>query len=105
MDFANNLYTRAFVQLFEGLGISDDDKGNTINMKKYKSGLCLFAFDLSPDEDDGNHWDLVKEGATGVNIHFSNAVGAGGIEVIVYAEFDGLISIDHNRNVFSDYKA
>ena len=104
-DFANDMYTRAFVQLFEGLGISDDNKGNGINMKKYKSGLCLFAFDLSPDEDDGNHWDLVKEGATSVNIHFANPIPAGGLEVVIYAEFDGLITIDHNRNTFTDYKA
>lgn len=106
MDFDHNQYTRAFIQLFEGLGISDDNKGNTINMKKYKNGSCLFAFDLSPDEDDGNHWDLVREGATSVNIHFGAAIAdAGGIEVIVYAEFDGLVTIDHNRNIFTDYKA
>ncbi|MCP3662374.1 MAG: hypothetical protein GY696_07740, partial [Gammaproteobacteria bacterium] len=32
IDFANNRYTQAFVQLFEGLGIADDNKGNTVNL-------------------------------------------------------------------------
>ena len=105
MDFANNLYTRSFVQLFEGLGIFDDNKGICINLQKYKSGHCLFAFDLSPDEDDGNHWDLVKDGSTSISIQFANAVPAGGIEVIVYAEFDNLIMIDQFRNTFTDFKA
>ena len=105
MDFANDRYTRAFVQLFEGLGISDDNKGNGINLKKFKSGTCLFAFDLSPDEDDGgDHWDLVKEGETIVNIHFSAAT-AEALEVVVYAEFDNLLTIDHTRNTYIDIKA
>ncbi len=104
-DFANNRYTRAFVQLFEGLGIADDNKGNTVNLTKFKNGICIFAFDLSPDEDDGgDHWDLVKEGETTVNIHFSAATTAA-IEVVVYAEFDNLLMIDHSRNTFIDTKA
>jgi len=107
-DFAHNRYTRAFVQLFEGLGISDDNKGNTVNLKKFKNGICIFAFDLSPDEDDGSdHWDLVKEGATAVNIHFANPTpaAAGGVEVIVYAEFDNLLTVTQHRNIFIDNKA
>ena len=106
MDFANNLYTRAFVQLFEGLGISDENKGINIDMKKFKSGICLFAFDLSPDEDDGNHWDLIKDGATTINIQFAaQGIGQHGAEIIIYAEFDNLITIDKFRNTFTDYKS
>lgn len=105
-NFEDNLYTRAFVQLFEGLGISDENKGNTVNMQKFKNGLCVFAFDLSPDEDDGcDHWDLVKEGATTVNIHFSQPTPAGGVEILVYGEFDNLLTINHTRNSFIDNKA
>ncbi len=103
-DFANNRYIRAFVQLFEGLGICDDNKGNTVNLNKFKNGICIFAFDLSPDEDDGgDHWDLVKEGETTVNIQFSAATAVA-IEVVVYAEFDNLLTIDHSRNTFIDTK-
>ncbi len=106
LDFESNKYTRAFIQLFEGLGISDDNKGNGITFTKFKNGHCIFAFDLSPDEDDGgDHWDLVKEGATTVNIHFANAIPAGGIEVLVYGEFDNLLTIDHTRNSYIDNKA
>ena len=105
MDFAHNRFTRSFVQLFEGLGISDENKGNGINLASFKNGVCIFAFDLSPDEDDGSdHWDLVKEGETTVNVHFSDAT-AEAIEVIVYAEFDNLLTIDHTRNTFIDTKA
>jgi len=105
-DFPNNRYTHSFLQLFEGLGLSDDNGGNTVNMAKFKSGICVFAFDLSPDEDDNNdHWDLVKEGATTVRIHFADPVPAGGIEILVYGEFDNLLTINHTRNSFIDSKA
>jgi hypothetical protein len=77
-----------------------------VNLKKFKNGLCVFAFDLSPDEDDGSdHWDLIKEGATSINIHFAQPTPAGGIEIIVYAEFDNLLTINHTRNIFLDNKA
>ena len=105
MDFEHNLFTRAYVQLFEALGIGSEDKGNSIDMKSFKNGSCLFAFDLSPDEEDGSHWDLVKDGTTSINMQFVNAIVGGGIEIIVYAEFDSLITMDRNRNVYTDYKA
>ena len=106
LDFSTNNFTRAFIQLFEGLGISDDNKGNNINLPKFKNGHCIFAFDLSPDEDDGSdHWDLIKEGATTVNIHFANPTPNEGIEILVYGEFDNLLTIDHTRNTFIDNKA
>ena len=105
MDFANNQFTRAFVQLFEAVGIGGENKGLKIDMKSFKNGCCLFAFDLSPDEDDGSHWDLIKEGTTSVNIEFATAIPASGAEVIMYAEFDNLITIDRNRNPYTDYKA
>ena len=103
-DFDNNRCTRAFVQLFEGLGIGGEDKGNGITLAKFRSGSTLFAFDLSPDEDDGGHWDLVKDGATYAHIKFANAVPGHGVELIVYAEFDNLITVDRNRNPYTDYK-
>ena len=105
MDFPNNRYVEAFMHFFEGLGISDENKGNGITLKSYKNGSCMFAFDLSPDHDDGNHWDLVRDGSTAVNIKFGQAVPAGGIEVIIYAEFDNLITIDRDRHTFIDYRA
>jgi len=104
MDFENNRYVRAFLQLFEGQGIGVEDKGNGITLDSFKNGSCIFAFDLSPDEDDGSHWDLVKEGATSINIQFAKAAPRHGIEVIVYAEFDNLVTIDRNRNTFTDYR-
>ncbi len=101
--FATNQYMRSFVQLFEGLGFGGENKGNRVDRSSFKNGSCLFAFDLSPDEDDGSHWDLIKEGSVCVHINFGTAL-AQAVEVIVYAEFDNLLTIDKGRNPSIDYK-
>ena len=104
MNFDENQIVRAYVHLFEGLGIADENKGNEVNLKRFSSGSTLFAFDLSSDEDDGEHWDLAKDGAVYINMRFAQNVPNGGIEVIAYAEFDNLITVDRNRNAYTDYK-
>ena len=103
MNFAQNQYVRPYVQLFESLGNSKEDTGNCITMKDFKNSHCLFVFDLSPDEQDGSHWELLREGSTSIDMQFGVDVPVGGIEMIVYAEFDNLVSIDRNRNIFFDY--
>jgi hypothetical protein len=34
---------------------------------------------------------------------FRTAIPAGGIEAIVHGEFDNLVTMDRNRNVFTDF--
>lgn len=103
MNFPQNHYVRAFIQLFEGLGIGGENKGNGVGFESFKNGSCLFAFDLSPDEDDGSHWDLIKDGSVTINIEFGDALQAA-VEVVVYAEFDNLLTIDKHRNPTIDYR-
>lgn len=89
--------------MFEALDLAHDNKGNNISISDYASSHCIFAFDLTPDEDDNGHWDLVSEGTTSIEINFSEALPDSGVEIIVYAEFDNLVMIDKHRNVFFDY--
>ncbi len=105
LDFKNNKYIRAFDQLFESLDMARDNQGNGITRLDFKNGKCFFAFDLTPDEDDNGHWDLIKEGTTSIEISFAEKIPDTGVEVIVYAEFDNLIMLDKHRNVMYDYTA
>ena len=103
LNFGGNLFLPAFVQLFEGLGMGGENKGNGVDKDSFQNGACLFAFDLSPDEDDGSHWDLIREGPVSINLEFGTPLAAA-IEVIVYAEFDNLLTIDRHRNPTVDYR-
>jgi hypothetical protein len=103
VDFKNNKYIHAYNQLFEALDQVRADKGNLISISDFTSSHCIFAFDLTPDEDDNGHWDLISEGTTSIEINFSEKLPDSGIEIVVYAEFDNLVMIDKNRNIFFDY--
>ena len=103
MDFENQRFMQAYVQLFESLGIAGMDKSCWITPEQFGSSSCLYAFDLTPDSADGNHWELIKEGSTTLQMTFRDAIPAGGAKLIVLAEFDNLLTIDRFRNVFYDY--
>lgn len=105
LDFASNHYLQAYTELFETLGLANDNKGNSITRDAFSSSHCIFAFDLTADNDDGSHWDPIKEGNTSVEIQFGQNLPAGGVQVLVYAEFDNLLSIDRNRVAHFDYTA
>ncbi len=104
MDFDTYAFVRPYIQLFEAIEHAKEDKGNNITPADFKENRCLFVFDLTPDEQDGGHWDLLREGSTSIDIKFRDVIPQGqGIEVIVYAEFDNLLSVDNYRNFFFDY--
>ena len=79
------------------------DRGNQISLEEYSKGFTLFAFDLTPDLDEGSHFHLVKQGNLRLELHFKTGLPQT-INVIVYAEFD-VIEIDKARNVLFDYSA
>ena len=103
MDFDVSHCVRPYLSLFDTLGLLDDNKSNDITFDDYKTNHCLFAFDLTPDDSDSTHWELIREGSTSVHCTFKEPVNATGLEMIVYAEFDNLAMIDRNRTVYFDF--
>ena len=96
--FDDKLCTRSYASLFTGTGFMGHDHGNHIIRDEYGDGFTLFAFDLTPDLDEGGNFHLVKQGNLRLELHFENAL-AETINVIAYAEFDNIIEVDKARNV------
>ena len=102
-DFKKNGFFRAYLQLLESMGLGyPQNHSCAISPQLYKSGMCLFAFDLTPSETDGNFWDLSRQGPTTLEATFSEPLPQA-IEVIIFAEFDGLIRVDRNREAHLNY--
>ena len=80
------------------------DQGNGISYSDYANGFSLWGFDLSPDLNDGSHFNVTKHGNLRLELRFKEALTVT-INVIVYAEFDNVIEIDSSRNVLFDYSA
>lgn len=102
LDFENDRFARAFVDLYEGLGILTANKTVGIDPERFKKGHCFFNFLLTSTMEDSTEFEVVKSGSTAVKIRFKKDVPDQGIEMIVYAEFDSLVSISADRVVKSD---
>jgi hypothetical protein len=102
-DYANNNFARAYLQMLEGLGCTDENKSNDIDPEHFKNCSCFYVFDLTPEETDSTHWQLIRDGSVVVHCEFTAAVGEPGLEMIVYGEFDNLALIDRTRTIHYDY--
>jgi len=102
-SFENNKLIRGYLQMYDGLNVTGDDKGNMINLAQFKNGCTYFVFDLTSDGSDSTTWELIREGSTSLEMLFDKDLPAGGVECIIYAEFDSLLMIDYNRATYMDY--
>lgn len=104
LDYANDLYIEAYMNLFHGTGKINRDEGNCITPADFKGGFALYAYDLSPDLCEGDHFNLLKQGAVRLTIRFSTAL-VRPITVVSYAEFENVIEIDRSRNIIFDFSS
>lgn len=99
--FSANKYAKNFLMFYENLGAVGENRHLSIGYKKYKSGYTLHAF--NPCATDSNSdFELIKAGTTQINMRFAEKTPSSGIQVIIYAEYDGMYQIDHFRNIHSD---
>jgi len=101
-NFTTGEYIASYMSLFSGTGKQQKDEGNDIDRTDYPNGYTLYAFDLTPDLAEHDHFNLTREGSLRVDMKFGAALGAT-INVIVYGEFENVIEIDNHRNILFDY--
>ena len=65
---------------------------------------ALFCFDLTPDLGESDHYSLVKTGSIRLGVTFAEDL-PNTVNIIIYAEFQNVLEIDRNRNVFYDFSA
>ena len=98
LNYDQSQYLMGYMSLFHGTGQLFHDKGLQISRDEYPNGYCMYAFDLSPDLSSGTHTSLIKQGNLRVGLQFAKPLPTM-VNLILYAEFDSVIEIDHNRNV------
>jgi len=59
-NYEGNLYICAYNSLFSGTSKLNRDEGNSISRDDYKDGYALYAFDLTTELGEDNHFNLVK---------------------------------------------
>jgi hypothetical protein len=102
LDYDKDIYTRAYHSLFTAISGDIGDHGLDITKEDYKNGNCLYAYDLSADLCNSEHFNLVKIGNTRLEIDFSKGV-PDNVTVVVYLEYENIIEINKNRKIIFDY--
>ena len=102
-DYTKSLYIRAFNTLFSGTGKVFKDEGNGISRLSFSQGNALYAFDLSSDLGEEDHFNLLKQGSVRLVLKFRQALPKN-VFVIAYAEFENVIEIDRNRTLSTTFQ-
>ena len=63
------------------------------NCSKAGSGYALYAFDLTADLGEDDHFSLIRQGSVRLGLKFAAAL----------AEFENMIEVDRDRNVIYDF--
>ncbi len=103
-NFDNQMYVRSYQSLFGAIGKYGQDEGNQLSREDYLNGYTLFAFDLTPELEEGDTCSGAHEGNLKLEIHFSKPL-PNTINVIVLGEFANIIEINANREILFDYQA
>lgn len=99
-DFANDLYQREYFELFHGISKIYPGPKCDLTEKMYKDGHTLLCFNLTADGSDSSHghFNPIRRGTVRIDLKFAKALSQV-TSVVVFAEFDGIITIDKERNV------
>jgi len=100
-NFNDNTFIQAYMSIFTGTGKAFKDEDIDISRDDYANGYTLFCFDLTPDQGENDHYSLVKTGSVRLGLKFGEAL-PNTVNIIVYAEFQSMLEIDRNRNVFCE---
>ena len=103
-NFADGQYISSYVGLFSGTGKLNKDDGNNIERSEYANGYALYAFDLSPDLAEDDHFNLSRQGGVRLVLKFAAALEVT-VTVVAYAEFENVIEIDRNRDIVYDFSS
>lgn len=97
-DFIMGLCKREYISLFQAIGKMNAHPFCDINIDAYRGGSTLLCFNLSADGSDSSsgHFNPVRRGTMRLDLGFSQATTKT-YSIILYAEFDGVITIDHSR--------
>ena len=101
-DYEHGLCIRAYDTLFSGTGKLCKDEGLFVSREDFNNGYALYAFDLSADLGEDDHFSLVRQGSVPLAFKFATALAAA-VSVVAYAECENIIEVDRDRNVVFDY--
>jgi hypothetical protein len=101
-NFGDNRYIRGFVDMYQHLNLIGRTHSINLTMPKFHSGWTFFTFNLTSTLKDSSAFELIRNSTTVIKVIFNSAITGDGFEMIVFAEFDQIISISQDRVLSTD---
>ena len=103
LNMTKGNYLQAYWNLMLAMGYIGRDDGCDISRYEFDDGYFLLAADLSPTICDGTYDDPVQTGNLDVELTFSVALPET-ITVLIYAEYENVITINAMRKAVTNFK-
>lgn len=101
-SFHTGSAVREFYQMALASGRHLKNQALPFDREEFLQGYTLYAFNLTPDEECGQHVSLVKSGNMRLEARFRQPL-PNTINLIVYAVFDSIIEVSNRRQVLVDF--
>ena len=102
-DFDNGNYVEAYGTLMRSAGQYKSGRSMLVDYHDFGNGTMILVFDLTArGECNFEQFTVKKLGNLRINLKYKNALTETN-NLILYGEFDGVLTIDADRNVFTDY--
>ena len=102
-DFDNGNYVEAYDTLMRSTGQYKGGRSMLVDYHDFGNGTMILVFDLTArGECNSEQFTVKKLGFLRINLKYKNAPTETN-NLILYGEFDGVLTIDADRNVFTDY--
>ena len=102
MDFSKRDYIQAYHSLLSASGKLYRDESMGLDIDSFANGCTLFGFDCTPSLCNGAHQEIKKQGNVRIVLDFAEALPRT-VTLLMYLDFDNVISVDRMRNVLLDY--
>ena len=102
-DFDNGNYVEAYDTLMRSTGQYKGGRSMLVDYHDFGNGTMILVFDLTVSgECNSKQFTVKKLGNLHINLKYKNALTETN-NLILYGEFDGVLTIDADHNIFTDY--
>ena len=104
-DYEKGLCVREYFDLYRSLNQLTAKPNLDITLAEFKSGFTIYGINFAADSSDpvDGHFNPLRRGNLRIDLRFAEAL-TDVITVLVFTQFESLVSIDKDRNIYTDYK-
>jgi hypothetical protein len=93
---------REFYQLVSATGRHLKNQPLAIDREDFLNGYTLYAFNLTPDDECGQHMSLIRSGNIRLELRFREPLEHT-VNLLIYATYDSLLEISNRRQVLAEH--